>query len=57
MLLLFNAPPLERGLDEYRYEDGSLTYRFPPDYEDRLRIIREGHMEELLEKLGSEGRL
>jgi len=55
LLLLFNRPPLERGLDEYQYEDRSLTYRFPTDYEDRLRIIREEHMEELLDKLESEG--
>lgn len=57
MLLLFNASPLDRGLKEYLYEDSSLTYRFPPDYENRLRVIREERMEELLEKLESEGRL
>ena len=55
-LLLFNAPPLERGLDEYWYEDGSLAYRFPPDYESRVRAIIVERKDELLERLKSEGR-
>ena len=37
MLLLFNAGPLERGLEKHKYEDGTLTYRFPDDYEIQLK--------------------
>ena len=53
-LLLFNADPLDRGLEEHWYEDGSLTYRFPTDYESRFRSIVVDHREKLLEKLKSE---
>jgi hypothetical protein len=55
-LLLFNASPQERGLEEHWYEDGSRGYRFPPDYDLRLKKIVEEHKQELLEKLKSEGR-
>lgn len=56
MLLLFNADPLDRGLEEYWYEDESRGYRFPADYENRLNTIIKDHREELYEKLESESR-
>lgn len=56
MLLLFNADPLDRGLEEYWYEDESRGYRFPADYESRLNTIIRDHREELYEKLESESR-
>ncbi len=37
-LLLFNLDPLERGLEEYWYGD-QKTYRFPDDYNIRLKNI------------------
>ena len=55
MLLLFNSDPLDRGLEEFRYDDGGIGYRFPADYETRLTNIFAEHNEELLEKLKSEG--
>jgi esterase/lipase superfamily enzyme len=56
MLLLFNASPLDRGLVEHWYEDGSRAYRFPSDYDTRLHDLVTGQRKELLEKLKSEGR-
>lgn len=55
-LLLFNAAPQDRGLEEHWYEDGSRGYRFPPDYDIRIKTIVNEHKQELLEKLKSEGR-
>jgi len=54
MLLLFNADPLDRGLDEHWYEDRSEGYQFPADYESRLAAIFAEQKEELIEKLKSE---
>lgn len=56
MLLLFNADPLERGLEEKRYNDRSTAYIFPSDYQSRIRKINAEHKEELREKLLAEGR-
>ena len=56
MLLLFNADPLARGLEPYRYEDGSTGYRFPEDYDSRIKELIAGNKKELLEKLQAEGR-
>jgi esterase/lipase superfamily enzyme len=55
MLLLFNASPLDRGLVEHSYEDGSQAYRFPDDYDKRLHNLVTEHREEFLEKLKFEG--
>ena len=55
MLLLFNASPLERGLVEHQFKDRSIAYRFPDDYDQRLRTLVTERREELLEKLRSEG--
>lgn len=51
MLLLFNAHPLERGLEEYWQKDGTKTFRFPSDYGTRIRTIIAENREMLLEKL------
>jgi esterase/lipase superfamily enzyme len=56
-LFLFNADPLERGLEEYWYEDGAKTYRFPSDYESRFRSIIDDHRNEWPEKLKSESKI
>ena len=56
MLLLFNAGPLERGLEEKRYSDRSTAYIFPSDYQSRIRTISAERKEELREKLLAEGR-
>ena len=53
-LLLFNASPLERGLEEHWHDDGSRSYRFPPDYESRFRAIADENKEEFLKRLQSE---
>lgn len=37
LLLLFNLDPLERGLEEYWYESKAKTYRFPEDYDKKLK--------------------
>lgn len=52
-LFLFNAAPLERGLEEYLYEDGAKTYRFPDDYESRFRTIIDDLRDEWPERLRS----
>lgn len=39
MLLLFNLDPIERGLEEYWVHDIAKTYRFPQNYDTRLRTI------------------
>lgn len=51
MLLLFNAGPLERGLEEFWYEDGTLTYRFPDDYDARLKKLIDDNRAEWLKRL------
>jgi len=53
-LLLFNAPPLKRGLVEFEHEDGSISYRFPSDYESRFRAMIVERHEDMLKKLKSE---
>lgn len=45
MLHLFNAGPLDRGLDEYRYENGTKTYIFPDNYPKKIRQILDEDME------------
>ncbi len=41
LLLLFNAAPLERGLEEYQTDFGAIGYSFPDNYVERIdRIIR-----------------
>ncbi|MGA7276892.1 MAG: hypothetical protein WBW79_03065 [Desulfocapsaceae bacterium] len=52
-LLLFNASPLERGLAEYWHDDGSRSYRFPPDYPARFRAIADEKNDEFLKTLQS----
>ena len=37
LLLLFNLDPLERGLEEYWHEGMAKTYRFPEDYDIKLK--------------------
>lgn len=54
MLLLFNAGPLERGLEEFWYEDGTLTYRFPDDYDTQLRKLIDDNRAEWLKRLEME---
>lgn len=54
MLLLFNAGPLERGLEEFSYEDGTLTYRFPDDYDTRLRNLLDGNRTKWLKRMEME---
>ncbi len=53
-LLLFNASPLQRGLHEFEHEDGSLSYRFPPDYESRFRAIVDKNRESFRKSLQTE---
>ena len=56
MLLLFNADPLARGLEQHRYEDGSTGYLFPEGYDRKIRELIAGNKKGLLEKLKAEGR-
>lgn len=51
MLLLFNLDPLERGLEEYWNKEVAKTYRFPEDYETRLRKISHENRAMLKEKV------
>lgn len=39
LLLLFNARPEERGLEEHYYENGAKVYRFPHDYDQKINLI------------------
>ena len=39
LLFLFNLDPLERGLEEHRHESSAKTYRFPEDYQTKIRKI------------------
>jgi esterase/lipase superfamily enzyme len=55
-LLLFKASPLQRGLDEFRHEDGSTSYRFPPDYESRFKAIVDQNRDTFLQQIQSEAR-
>ena len=51
MLLLFNLDPDERGLQEHWNLDVAKTYRFPPDYDIRLRKILYENRDLLEEKV------
>lgn len=51
MLYLFNAGPLDRGLDELWYENGfKKIYRFPEKYPIKIRKILDDNREEWRKK-------
>lgn len=54
MLYLFNAGPLERGLDELWYESGLKTYKFPDNYPTKIRKLIDGNMKEWRKKITAE---
>lgn len=54
LLFLFNATPEERGLKAHHYETGAKVYRFPPDYDSRVRQIIDEQKEEFLQKVMKE---
>jgi len=39
LLFLFNATPEERGLNAHHYDTGGKVYRFPPNYDSRIKQI------------------
>jgi esterase/lipase superfamily enzyme len=51
MLLLFNLDPLERGLQTHWHNGMAKTYRFPADYESRIRLFIDEHRDVLEEKI------
>lgn len=51
LLLLFNADPLERGLEEYWAEGVAKMYRFPVDYDTSLPMVLEQNRSRLEKKV------
>ncbi len=51
LLFLFNAPPEDRGLAVYTFENGAKTYYFPDDYDRKITKILLDNRELLAEKI------
>ncbi len=51
LLLLFNASPLERGLEEHYYQNGAKTFHFPLDYDSNIRKILDERKEDFMQNL------
>jgi len=49
LLFLFNASPLERGLQEY-VNNGGKAYRFPTDYDQKIKKILDAEKDVFWEK-------
>jgi esterase/lipase superfamily enzyme len=46
LLFLFNADPMERGLEEHYYQNGAKTFHFPLDYDRNIRKILDEQKED-----------
>ncbi len=46
LLFLFNADPVDRGLEKFVHESGAEGYLFPPDYDSRVKQIINEHRAE-----------
>lgn len=53
LLLLFNASPIERGLEPYYPENGGKFYRFPADYDRRIEEILHREKENFIKKVAA----
>ena len=51
MLMLFNLDPLQRGLQTHWHNGVAKTYRFPADYDSRIRVLVDEHRDILEEKI------
>ncbi len=51
MLLLFNLDPLDRGLQTHWHNGMAKTYRFPEDYDSRIRVLIDEHRDVFDEKI------
>lgn len=51
LLFLFNATPEERGLNAHHYDTGGKVYRFPPNYDSRIKQILDEQKESFLQEV------
>jgi esterase/lipase superfamily enzyme len=51
LLFLFNADPMERGLEEHYYQNGAKTFHFPLDYDRNIRKILDEQKEDFEQNL------
>ena len=54
LLFLFNATPEERGLKVHHSDIGAKVYRFPPNYDSRIRQIIDEQKEEFFQEVMKE---
>lgn len=53
LLLLFNAGPIERGLEPYFADSGAMLFRFPADYDRRIEQILHKEKENFIKNVAA----